>query len=143
LTDFISAISQIANKQITEEMLVRQLFIDAEISPDDFTRELLQEIYQMRPFGIGNFEPTLLLRNLKVLNRQKVGKEKQHLKILLKKPREFGNALIDAIGFYLGERASEFTPGENIDVVGQIMLKEWNGKEYLQIKIKDLQVSNG
>ncbi|HLD03447.1 MAG TPA: single-stranded-DNA-specific exonuclease RecJ [Candidatus Dojkabacteria bacterium] len=142
LADFISAISEIADQQVTEAMMVSQLFIDMEISPEDFTRELLVEIFQMRPFGIGNFEPTLLIRNLKVLNKQQVGKEKQHLKVLLKNPREMGNALIDAIGFYLGERADAVNPGENIDVVGQIMLKEWNGKEYLQLKLKDFQSSD-
>ena len=64
-----------------------------------------------------------------------MGKDERHLKINIGK----AGSCIDGIAFQLGEKALEVIKDKNIDVAFHLAKNYWNGKESLQLVIKDIK----
>jgi single-stranded-DNA-specific exonuclease len=47
----------------------------------EITTELIQQISQLEPFGIGNPQPVIKCKNLEVVKIQKMGTDRQHEKL--------------------------------------------------------------
>jgi len=54
--------------------------VDAQVGLGDLTPVFLEELERMRPFGMGNEEPVLLARRLRVTRKKTFGASGQHLK---------------------------------------------------------------
>jgi single-stranded-DNA-specific exonuclease len=104
--------------------------IDAEIRISDITHKLCQELKLLEPFGLGNPEPVLLLKNLNVMDARIVGDN--HLSIKLND----GKNSFDGIGFCLGDFTSNIKNG--IDVLCVPEINEWNGSKKLRLNIKQI-----
>jgi single-stranded-DNA-specific exonuclease len=61
---------------LAAELLIPELTIDAEVPPSALTRDLLDWLNRLAPFGIGNPEPVLLARNLTLTAPPRIIKEK-------------------------------------------------------------------
>ena len=128
-------LTQLANGQITEEQLQKELKIDMEIDFSLLSFNLYQEIQKFSPFGMGNPEPVFISRQVQVVSVSAVGVESKHLKLLLKQ----GNIAMQAIAFGMGKRITEVKPDSVIDIVYTIALDTWNGNQKLNLKIKDFK----
>ncbi len=111
--------------------LLPEILMDAELSPDEVTSALPALIARLEPYGAGNSSPLFLLRRVPVLDRR-ILKEK-HLKLRLSLP--CGG--VDAIAF----NRADFLCGTTVDLVFSPEINVWNGRESLQLKIKDLKNS--
>ena len=49
--------------------------------------------------------------------------------------------LIEAIGFNMGNLVNEYLLGEKVDVVGSLEVNKFNGRESIQINLKDMRKS--
>ncbi|OGY30485.1 MAG: single-stranded-DNA-specific exonuclease RecJ [Candidatus Woykebacteria bacterium RIFCSPHIGHO2_12_FULL_45_10] len=131
---FRERLTKTAEQLLKPAHLVPTLKIDAEITADQINQELLDVVREFEPFGIGNLEPTFLLKNVEVVESRMVGKDGKHLKLVL---RVQGRAL-SAIGFGLGSRE---LPKGTVDVVFTISENTWQSKKTIELKIKDLKES--
>lgn len=111
------------------------LELDALVSLEDITYDLVNELEQLAPYGHGNPGPLFGLRGAKLINCRGVGKQNAHLKMLLGDRK----TNIDGIGFNLGQYAGELAAGREVNVAFIPSINSWRGRETLQIKIKDLQ----
>ena len=48
---------------------------------------------------------------------------------------------IEAIGFNMGNLVNEYLLGEKVDVVGSLEVNKFNGRESIQINLKDMRKS--
>ncbi len=112
------------------------LNIDMEISAKELTPQIIKELEKLEPFGEANETPLFLLRNVKIESIRTVTDGK-HLKLRIQDE----NALIDAIGFNLGDLAGFYKLGDKVDVVGNLEINAFNGFENMQINIKDISKS--
>jgi single-stranded-DNA-specific exonuclease len=124
---------------LTEEQLQKKVKIDLELSFNDISEELASRISTLSPFGMGNFEPTFVSRQVLVREKRLLGKERKHLRLVLQ-GGELGK-VIEAIAFGMGDRISEIPDEGYIDIVYTVGINEWNGSKRLQIKLKDFKVS--
>ena len=114
------------------------LSIDAVLNLDDITKEMVQSLSLLEPFGEANKMPVFCFKNLKIDSIRTLTDGK-HLKMVLK-----GNKnLVNAIGFNLGYFASEFKIGDKVNVAGNLEINSFNGIESMQINIKDVMKSIG
>jgi len=134
LEEFIARFEEVVSGRLTEEDLLPVLRIDAEISPEQLTTELVTEVSALKPFGMGNPEPLFMLRGASVV-QSRILKE-AHLKIKL----EAGGRSYDAIGF--GMAAKNIDSGL-VDIAFVPELNVWNGRESLQLRLKDIRRSGG
>lgn len=116
----------------------QKLNIDAELSLEQVTFDLANEISRMEPFGEGNPEPVFLIKNLKVSDLKLVGNGEKHLKLTLS--GQNSNNCLSAIGFRLADTYANLKVNDKIDLVFALQKNQWNGIESLQAKIIDLDI---
>ncbi|MFH1838333.1 MAG: single-stranded-DNA-specific exonuclease RecJ [Candidatus Kuenenbacteria bacterium] len=133
--DFKKKLNKIANKKILDQDLIPILNIDQEINLFEINWELFEELKKFEPYGKENSKPKFLIKNLKIVNLEKVGQNGQHLKLLVADDQQ---KTIKMIGFNFGKNEKEFNINDKIDVVFEIDINEWNGNRELQLKIVDL-----
>lgn len=109
------------------------LDIEVEIPFSKINKSLVQKIETLEPFGLQNPRPTLATQNMKITDIRTVGSGK-HLK--------FKADGIDAIAFNMGELENFFDSGQLINLAYNLELNEFNGRENIQFKVKDIQLSS-
>lgn len=114
------------------------LKIDAVLPLGALSMEVVSEISKFEPFGVGNPEPVFLAEEATVIDEKRVGKEKQHLKLLLSGDKSSLSPGIEALWFGHGESWG-FAAGEEIDLVYTPRLERYDGKEKVTLKIIDLK----
>ncbi|MCD4756383.1 single-stranded-DNA-specific exonuclease RecJ [bacterium] len=132
--EFKSCMEEIAEKEITEEMLIPTLNIDLFLSTDDLSFELVKILEQLEPFGYGNRKPILGIKELVVVNKQIMGKMQNHMKLLCKGD---GVDMVTIIMFRCESDIKEIEVDNVIDVVGSVNVNSWNGSETIQLITKE------
>ncbi|TDI81303.1 MAG: single-stranded-DNA-specific exonuclease RecJ [Caldithrix sp.] len=128
-------LSQIAAKQLTDDLLKPKLSIDSEIRFHEIDGQLIKLINRMAPFGPQNMRPLFLSKGLHVVGTPSVV-GRNHLKL---KVRQDG-VIMDAIGFDLGEKIYRISPGEqDVEMVYIIDENEYKGRKTIQLRVKDLR----
>jgi len=108
--------------------------LDALVSLEDITYELINEIEQLAPYGHGNPGPVFALQQAKLVNCRGVGKNNAHLKMLLSDH----SVAMDGIGFNLGQFAEELAAAKEISVAFTPEVNVWQGRKSLQVKVQDM-----
>jgi single-stranded-DNA-specific exonuclease len=129
---------KLAEGRLGDDMLTPVVMVDAEARLSDLNEELLDMIGRLAPFGQENQQPLFMSRRLQVLDAKTVGAEGQHLKLRVTQP---GGRPMDAIAFRHGRWMAELARRPAIDLVYSFEANEWNGSRRLQLKVKDLRLS--
>ena len=133
---FARKFEEVVSATITDELLIPQIIIDAEISFADVTTSLYKLISQMEPYGPENMRPVFIVRNVNDTGYSKVVKE-QHIRFVLTQ----NNITLTGIGFNMVDKFSIIESGKPIDIVFNIDENEWNGVKSLQLKVCDIRLS--
>lgn len=104
------------------------LTIDCEIDLDDLDHAVVNELTSLEPFGIGNPQPVLLARDIKVLSSRLFKDRHTGMKV-----QKSGN-VFDAIFF----NAVHTDIPDIIDVVFSPEFNKWNGRTEIRLTVKDL-----
>ena len=109
---------------------------DAEVSSLAFNQEFYNDIKKLEPFGTGNYVPTFLLKDLKVIKSTTLNNK--HISLILKSKTSFSIKSIsfNSINTKLGEYLMNYKG--NLNVLGQINENIWNNKKALQLTIRDV-----
>lgn len=131
---FANAFEKIVSSTITEELLIPEIIIDAEITFEELTLKFFDILTQMEPFGPENMRPVFIAKNVSESGYSKIVKE-NHIKFVLKQ----NNSLMSGIGFNLAEKFEMLQKDTLIDVVFTLDINEWNNTSTLQMKVLDLR----
>lgn len=123
------------NCTLTEEDLRPKIVIDVAMPISYITKELLEQISLLEPFGKGNVKPIFAQKGLRVLDSNIIGKNKNVVKLKLLDPQ---GAIIE--GIYFGE-ADDFMnyirEKDSISVTYYPEINRFRGRESLQIIIQN------
>lgn len=133
---FTEKFEQVVSARITEEQLIPEIEIDAEIALEDITPSFFNILKQMAPFGPENMLPVFVTKSVKNSGWSKILKEK-HIKFSL---RRGAREIVDGIGFGLADKFP-ILKNDSFDVCYQIEENEWNGNVTLQMMVKDIRPS--
>ena len=134
-TKFKEEFENFVNKTNINE-LVPRIKVDEEISAKDVSIDIVNELNMLEPFGEANKMPVFMYKNLKI-NSIRALSEGKHLKLTLKDE----SMVIDAIGFNMGHLANEYLLGDKVDVIGNLEVNSFNGRDSVQINLKDMRRS--
>ena len=123
-------------KECNVEKIVPIINIDSELQLKNLSIENVKSLEVLEPYGEANKMPMFLFKNLKI-NSIRALSEGKHLKLSLKDD----NFMVDAIGFNLGELSEKYLLDDKVDIVGNLDINTFNGKESIQIIIKDIRKS--
>ncbi len=135
LREFSGALEGLAQDHLTDDDLRGTIEIDAETSLREMDLEMVRRLHSLAPFGPANPEPLLLARNVKVLESRVVGDH--HLKAKVKQD----GAVVETIGFRLWE--SHPLHGKTINMAFTPEIDRWQGRETVQLRMIDLELSEG
>ncbi len=136
IEEFTKKINEVSAELLTDELLTKKLKVDMELNFDQLNYELLEQLKQFEPTGLGNPGPTFITKIVEIKDVKTVGKEAKHLKLTLKQDEHF----FDAIYFGGGKIYSDLSPKAKIDIVYCLEDNSWNNQHSLQLKIKDLKI---
>lgn len=135
LEELKNEFEEIAQENHIEE-IVPILKIDSQISLDEISKEMVESLKELEPFGEENKNPLFLFKNLKIDSIRALT-EGKHLKLTVKENKN----IVNAIGFNIGELANEYKIGDKVDIVGNLEMNTFNGVDNIQINIKDIMKS--
>lgn len=124
-------------KQANLSEYVPELNIDQILNVEDINMQMVQSLSMLEPFGEANKMPIFAFKGLKIDSIRSLSDGK-HLKLTLKSEN---NIYINAIGFNLGNLASDFVIGDKVDVAGSLEINSFNGVQSIQINLKDVMKS--
>lgn len=118
------------------ENLVPVIKIDKEVTQSDINIDTVKDLKKLEPYGEANKMPIFIYKNLKIDSIRALS-EGKHIKLTLRDK----NMLIDAIGFNMGNMVNDYLLGDRIDIVGSLEINKFNGRENIQINLKDIRKS--
>lgn len=116
--------------------LIPIIKVDEEINSRDINVNVVNDLNKLEPFGEANKMPIFMYRNLRI-NSIRALSEGKHLKLTLKDE----GLVIDAIGFNMGHLVDEYLLGDKVDVLGNLEINSFNGRESVQLNLKDIRRS--
>lgn len=134
LFEFIRRMKEIAQRELCNKDLRRNLNADIEIPLSELSFDLLKNLAYFEPTGYGNPEALFVSRDVKVKSSRTVGADGKHLKLTLEDDRRF---TVDSIGFRMGELQA--TLPARVDVMYTLEPNEYNGRTSLQLNLKDVR----
>jgi single-stranded-DNA-specific exonuclease len=125
----------LAAEALADKTLQPTLFIDAEVGLGELNRQMYDWLARLEPFGYANPVPIFLTRRVRVVKSRAVGTDRSHLKLTLSDGRVRWSAIAFRQGHWLG-RLPPY-----VDVAYQFELNRWNGREQLQLNVRDLRAA--
>jgi single-stranded-DNA-specific exonuclease len=133
IKEFSRMLEEIISREINISDFVSQTNIDAMCNLNDINHELISQIGRLAPFGSGNPEPVLGVRNINVTSQSIVGNN--HLRMRLS-----GDGMsYNSIWFNKGHLIN-FMSGSALDIAFTPHINSWNGAHDIQLKMKDMAV---
>jgi single-stranded-DNA-specific exonuclease len=133
IEEFSCMLENVISKEIDASDFVSQTNIDAICNLSDITHELISQIGKLAPFGSGNPEPILCVRNINVTSQSVVGNN--HLWMRLA-----GDGMsYNSIWFNKGHLIN-FLSVPTIDIAFTPHINNWNGIYDIQLKMKDMSL---
>lgn len=136
-------------KDIDPEVFIKKTQVDLYIDFDKISKEFINEINTLEPFGTDNPKPILAITDTVITKISRMGANKNYIKLQLEKNNNkfdavhFGNAELfdEAIKGKYGEAAlKELYAGKtvvNMDFLYSPSINVWNNKESIQFLIND------
>lgn len=120
---------------LTEEDLRPKIVIDVPMPVSYISRELVEQLSLLEPFGKGNVKPLFAQKNLSVLNLRIFGKNHNVAKMKL---TDGSGTSVDAVYFGEAEKFAEFVKNhERISVTYYPEINSYQGRETLQAVIRN------
>jgi single-stranded-DNA-specific exonuclease len=114
------------------------LMLDAVVSVAGATVELAQDMASLAPFGAGNPEPVLALSHVTVIRTDRIGRDGNTLRVLLKADN---NARLKALLFRAEDSpltaTLEDTTRPPLHLAGTLRAEAWNGRTDVTFFIQD------
>jgi single-stranded-DNA-specific exonuclease len=140
----IAKLCELLNKHaienLTEEDLIPQLKVDAQVSSQTMDLSVVEELKMLEPFGAGNPKPVFVTRDLFLVDEPFVMKEK-HLKMRL---ADAGGKTFEAVWWDGVDKSKERTlkPRTRIELAYTPEANTWQGNTRLQLVVEDLRADN-
>jgi single-stranded-DNA-specific exonuclease len=112
-------------------------WVDHVLSPEEVNNNLYNDLNKLSPFGDSNPKPVFLFKKVIVHSAEDFGKEKNHVKIKVKRSNGWP---LEAITFFktLKDYDAIIEPGTEIDMIATVENSNFAGRSSLRLKIVDV-----
>lgn len=136
LDNFRRLINKYALANLTEKDMIQTVEADCELEFSDVNLALAKSIQLLEPYGVSNPIPCFILRGV-TLNDINGISEGKHSRLSLGNGRYTISAMYfsnspDSLGVYVGDK---------VDVLFNLDINEWGGRESVQVIVRDLKPS--
>ena len=132
---FRNAFEKAVSRQITPQLLIPEIIIDAEVSFTELTMGFFNILNQMEPYGPENMRPVFIAKKVYDTGFSKVVKD-LHVRFVLKQ----GHTTFSGIGFNMADKFPILQLNQPLDIAFTVDLNEWNGEKNIQMKMIDIRL---
>ena len=108
--------------------------VDGELFPKMVSHKLLDEIEELKPFGVGNPRPQFIFKDLIIEDFKRLGKQQNHLKLMVND----GVRVYDAMAFNQGELSQYFRRNDRVHMLLYLEKNNFMGVETIQFMLRDM-----
>ena len=138
MSEFVSDVNDYYDSlKLTDQE--KYLKVQAEFMTEDFegfSEDLLDDMAKLEPFGNGNPEPIFELEKVKAVEVRAVGKEGNHLRMIV---MDSSGQRMTLVAFSAPEEWLNTPVNSVISAVIQVVRNEWNGRVSVEGRILDLK----
>lgn len=138
LTEFRRRMNELAFTDLSENSFEPELTIDAKLDLGEVDMKFWKLLSQFEPFGPGNLRPIFVSEGVKVVGEPTIVGN-GHLKMRVKQEN---SGVFDTIGFNMHEYLPGVRNGNPFKVAYVIEENNWNGRRTLQLRLKDIHISD-
>jgi single-stranded-DNA-specific exonuclease len=137
---FKDKFENVVKETITQDQMIPQIDIDAELNFRDVTPKFFKILKQFEPFGPENMNPIFFAENVADNGSARiVGTKKEHLQLnLIQEDIPFNN--FKAIAFNQAHHYDKIKKVNGFDVAFTLMEDTFRGNSTLQLNIKDIRI---
>lgn len=128
---FKETFETVANDMLSNDDMIPEIEIDAEIQLKDINPSFYHILEQMEPFGPDNTKPVFCVRNVNNAGCRIVKEEHLRFEVMQE------NFSINGIGFQLAEKYEQLGRPAKMDIVFSMEENHFNGRTSLQMKVID------
>ena len=137
LDSFRKKINEFALANLTEEDMVPIVEADCSVNLEEINLSLAKSLQMLEPYGVSNPVPAFVLKDVTVSEISGISDGK-HTKLVLSSGKYSHSAMYfsnspDSLGLY---------PGDKADVLFNIDINEWMGRESVQLIVRDIRPSH-
>lgn len=130
-------VNEIADYNLSKDDLIENIKVEYELEEESATLGLVDNLHKLEPFGLSNPSPRFIMRDLLLTNFYKMGKNKQHLKLICENEKSY-----ECVGFNMAYLSDDFQEGDKIDVLFQVDENNFNNDRKVQLLLKDIRLSH-
>ncbi|MEM8945920.1 MAG: single-stranded-DNA-specific exonuclease RecJ [Planctomycetota bacterium] len=132
---------QVAAEQISQAQRTAELWIDGEASLQMLTRQTVEQIESLAPFGHGNSRPVLCASEVRLSGAPKrMGSTGRHLSMML----DQHGVKIRAVAFGGGDWEEELSQIDGpLSIAFRPVINNWRGRVSVEIHLDDWHVEDG
>ena len=136
LPKFCKMINEYARNNLGESDLIPVVEADCYIDFEDITHSLAKEFQMLEPYGVSNPVPVFVLKDV-IVNDISGVSDGKHTKFV------FGNGKNSLSAMYFSNTPSSLGiyVGDRVDVLFNIDINEWGGRESVQLIVRDVKQS--
>lgn len=127
-----SALNKTVKEMTQGKELKPFLNVDLELTPDDISIDLVEQLSQLEPFGMNNPSPIFSMKNLKIKEKRLMGENKNHLRLTC----IAGTSEFNCIRWKEGDVS--LVNGDTLDLAFHPQINEYNGNTSVQLIIDDI-----
>jgi len=138
---FTKRFEEYVSSTITDEQLVPQIVIDAEIDLSEITPKFFRVLRQFEPFGPDNNSPIFVCRNLRDTGKSRqVGRSWEHLKLSITSIHG-DQSDFEGIAFNMGSQFNDIhTEKKPFDIAFTVEENTFRGATSMQLMVKDIRI---
>lgn len=136
--EFQRRFEEVVSDTITEDQLVPEVDINAELSLDQIDDKFVRILDQFAPFGPENMRPTFVTRGVSDYGDARTMSEGKHLRMVVQKDGK----KLPGVAFKQGDKFKAVASGAPVDIAYCIEKNTFRGNTTLQLNIKDIKVGS-
>lgn len=137
LREFRDALCREVDAFLEKESFDCSIDIDCELQDGDLTVENLKSMEALAPFGRRNELPIFCMRRVRLLSATPTA-NRNHMRLVL----QCGHSRITAFYFNVSPEQFCYCQGDLVDIVFEADINAYNGRESVQLSIKDIRSAN-
>lgn len=145
LPEFIELFDSVAQMHITDEMLIPEILIDAEINLSELSPKFFKYLNKFSPFGYENVKPVFIARNVFSKNGVKTfGQNNFRFRAIQPINQNGANNFfeIDAVGQNLSHKLNLMNNGKPFSIVFNLEEVSQGGQMQYLLRIRDVRPDN-
>ncbi|MFC1760256.1 single-stranded-DNA-specific exonuclease RecJ [Candidatus Neomarinimicrobiota bacterium] len=135
---FKNKFTEYVNKTITDEHLIPSIKLEGILKLKDIDSRFIDFLDKLAPYGPGNMRPSFASKRVEIVGNPRVIGNGDHIVFKVRQSQK----VISAIGFNMSTHYEKLIKGQLIDLAYVVEVNEWQGKELVQLNVRDIKMSD-